>query len=122
VSRTHAALQRRGDSVYVQDLGSSGGTFVNGNPVEGTKLQQGGPSANNPARDIDAEAMAGMADRLNRMMAETVTFRDRSAVARFFDGLEFVEPGLVQASKWRPASESEAASPAALWGGVARKP
>ncbi|HYB86924.1 MAG TPA: FHA domain-containing protein [Streptosporangiaceae bacterium] len=30
VSRTHAALQRRGAAVYVQDLGSSGGTFVNG--------------------------------------------------------------------------------------------
>jgi len=30
VSRTHAALQRRGNSVYVEDLGSSGGTFVNG--------------------------------------------------------------------------------------------
>jgi hypothetical protein len=28
---------------------------------------------------------------------------------------------LVQASKWRPASEMEAASPAALWAGVARK-
>ena len=63
-----------------------------------------------------------MADSLNKMMAEKVTFRDRSAVARFFDGLELVEPGLVQASKWRPTSDSEAASPAALWGGVARKP
>lgn len=30
VSRTHAALQRRGSAVYVQDLGSTGGTFVNG--------------------------------------------------------------------------------------------
>jgi trans-aconitate methyltransferase len=75
-----------------------------------------------PAKDIDAEAMAKMADSLNQMMAEKVTFRDRAGVARFFDGLELVEPGLVQASKWRPVSESEAASPAALWGGVARKP
>jgi S-adenosyl methyltransferase len=75
-----------------------------------------------PAKDIDAEAMAKMADSLNKMMAEKVTFRDRPAVARFFDGLELVEPGMVQASKWRPASESEAASPAALWAGVARKP
>jgi len=56
------------------------------------------------------------------MMAEKVTFRDRPAVAGFFDGLELVEPGLVQASKWRPISEAEAASPAALWAGVARKP
>ena len=74
-----------------------------------------------PAKDIDAAAMAKMADSLNQMMAEKVTFRDRLAVAGFFDGLELVEPGMVQASKWRPASELEAASPAALWVGVARK-
>jgi hypothetical protein len=74
-----------------------------------------------PAKDIDAESMAKMAATLNQMMAEKVTFRDRPAVARFFTGLELVEPGMVQASKWRPASEVEAASPAALWAGVARK-
>jgi trans-aconitate methyltransferase len=75
-----------------------------------------------PAKDIHAESMARMAETLNKMMAEKVTFRDHSAVARFFDGLELVEPGMVQASKWRPISEAEAASPAALWAGVARKP
>jgi S-adenosyl methyltransferase len=75
-----------------------------------------------PAKDIDADAMAKMAESLNKMMAEKVTFRDRPAVARFFDGLELVEPGMVQASKWRPANEDEAASPAALWAGLARKP
>jgi S-adenosyl methyltransferase len=75
-----------------------------------------------PAKDIDAESMAKMAESLNKMMAEKVTFRDRPAVARFFDGLELVEPGMVQASKWRPANEDEAASPAALWAGVARRP
>ena len=74
-----------------------------------------------PAKDIDAASMAKMADSLNQMMAEKVTFRDRPAVARFFDGLELAEPGLVQASKWRPVSELEEASPAALWAGVARK-
>ncbi len=30
VSRTHAALRRCGNAVYVEDLGSFGGTFVNG--------------------------------------------------------------------------------------------
>ncbi len=75
-----------------------------------------------PARDINAEAMARMAESLNKMMAEKVTFRDNAAVARFFTGLELTEPGMVQASKWRPVSETEAASPAALWAGVARKP
>ena len=33
VSRAHAALQRRGNAVYVQDLGSSGGTFIDGTAV-----------------------------------------------------------------------------------------
>ena len=75
-----------------------------------------------PAKDINAEAMARMAESLNKMMAEKVSFRDNAAVARFFDGLDLVDPGMVQASKWRPTSESEAASPAALWAGVARKP
>ena len=73
------------------------------------------------ASDINAEAMAKMAASLNQTMAEKVTFRDRPAVSRFFDGLDLVEPGLVQASKWRPASEEEANRPAALWAGVARK-
>ena len=73
------------------------------------------------AKDINAAAMAKMAESLNQMMAEKVTFRDRPAVIRFFGGLELVEPEMVQASKWRPDSELEAASPAALWAGVARK-
>jgi hypothetical protein len=74
-----------------------------------------------PASDIDAEAMAKMAAGLNQTMAEKVTLRDKDAVAGFFTGLELVEPGLVQASKWRPASEEEANRPAALWAGVALK-
>ena len=78
-------------------------------------------AVSHPASDINAEEMAKMADVLNHMMAEKVTFRDRAAVSKFFDGLDLAEPGLVQASKWRPASELEAASPAALWAGVARK-
>ena len=41
VSRTHAALERRDGLVYVQDLGSSGGTFVNGNPARSAELHQG---------------------------------------------------------------------------------
>ena len=33
VSRTHAAMRRHANAVYVQDLGSSSGTFVNGEAV-----------------------------------------------------------------------------------------
>jgi hypothetical protein len=74
-----------------------------------------------PAADIETEAMAQMAERLNKLMAEKVTFRSRQQVARFFEGLELVEPGMVRVQEWRPASEIEAKSPAALWGGVGRK-
>jgi len=74
-----------------------------------------------PAADIETEAMAQMAERLNKLMAEKVTFRNRAQVALFFDGLELVEPGLVRVQQWRPVSEIEAKSPAALWGGVGRK-
>jgi hypothetical protein len=48
--------------------------------------------------------------------------RGRAEVSRFFAGLDLVEPGVVQISTWRPRSELEGAAPAALWGGVARKP
>lgn len=41
VSRTHAALQRHGSAMYVQDLGSSGGTFVNGDQVTSQELRPG---------------------------------------------------------------------------------
>jgi hypothetical protein len=74
-----------------------------------------------PAKDIHAAEMAAMAAQLNRMMAEKVTFRTRDEVAPFFAGLELVEPGMTNVPDWRPETEEEAASPAALWGGVARK-
>ena len=74
-----------------------------------------------PASDIEAQAQGELARRLNQTMAEKVTLRDRAQVARFFDGLELVEPGLVRVPEWRPASEAEASSPAGLWGGVGRK-
>lgn len=37
VSRTHARLQRHGQAVYVEDLGSSAGTFVNGVAASGSR-------------------------------------------------------------------------------------
>lgn len=41
VSRNHAMLVRRGDGVYVDDLGSLNGTYVNRRRIESHKLADG---------------------------------------------------------------------------------
>jgi O-methyltransferase involved in polyketide biosynthesis len=57
-----------------------------------------------------------------------VPYRPRShaQTARFFAGLELVEPGLVQVPRWRPEPGGDASAgddkPMPLFGGVARKP
>jgi hypothetical protein len=67
--------------------------------------------------------LAEFARALNeRQLDAPLVLRDRARVTAFFDGLELVEPGVVQLSKWRPRSEIESAAAAALWGGIARKP
>jgi hypothetical protein len=50
-------------------------------------------------------------------------FRDRTEVRAFFEGLEIVEPGLVDVTEWRPDSSAEVRAPVAFdYGGVGRKP
>ena len=75
------------------------------------------------ASDIDPDETAEMIGRLNEHLAEgNFTGRPRDVVARFFDGLDPVAPGVVKVTQWHPRSELEARGPASLWGGVARKP
>ena len=76
------------------------------------------------ASDLYPEAMAEFTRVLNEQTkpSERGTIRSHAEVARFFDGLDVVEPGVVQISEWRPRSESEAGATATLWGAVGRKP
>jgi hypothetical protein len=77
---------------------------------------------NHLTADIYPE-MSQFAAELNKHNLEApLVLRDHAQVSSFFDGLEMVEPGVVQVSKWRPQSEEEATAAGALWGGVARKP
>jgi O-methyltransferase involved in polyketide biosynthesis len=49
--------------------------------------------------------------------------RTPAEIARFFDGLELLEPGVVSCSRWRPdPSPFGEPDEVALYGGVARKP
>ena len=74
-----------------------------------------------PATDINSPGVGRLASRLNELMPVKLRFRARAEVARFFDGLELVEPGLVRAPEWRPDSDADLDNPAAVWAGVARK-
>ncbi len=75
------------------------------------------------ASDISPEEMAEMIRRMNEHLAEgNHVGRTRHVVARFFDGLDLLEPGVVKVTEWRPDSKFQAEGPTSLWGGVARKP
>ena len=74
-----------------------------------------------PASDIQAAAMAGMATRLNQLMAQRVKPRSKEEVTAFFDGLDLVEPGVIRCPEWRPDRPRDAAGKSTMWGGVAKK-
>ena len=73
------------------------------------------------ASDIFPEELAAFARDFNSRSSEKVTLRNHDEVARFFTGLDLVEPGVVEVSEWRPRSELESAAANAVWCGVARK-
>ena len=73
------------------------------------------------ASDIEPEKMAEMAKRLNRLLAQKGTYRNREQVTDFFAGLDLIEPGVAPVQHWRQDSEVEGARRAAMWGGIGRK-
>ncbi|HEY5989901.1 MAG TPA: SAM-dependent methyltransferase [Streptosporangiaceae bacterium] len=75
-----------------------------------------------PASDIQSAAMAEMAKRINnRRPAAPATLRGRSAITRFFTGLEILDPGIVQPHRWRPTSRDVTGVDVTAWCGVGRK-
>ena len=76
-------------------------------------------SISHPASDIEPEKAADIANRLKPLSYQQYTPRTRAQVLRLFDGLELVEPGLVQVQLWRPAIEVP--DTFSVWAGVARK-
>jgi hypothetical protein len=75
--------------------------------------------------DFDPVPLAEVQRRYHEH-GETLVFRSHSQARRFFDGLDIIEPGLVQVHKWRPDSAVDpsliADGDIAMYGGVARKP
>jgi O-methyltransferase involved in polyketide biosynthesis len=69
--------------------------------------------------DPEVRAFAARLSELNPAFPSTL--RGRQQVADLFAGLDLVEPGVVQISRWRPEPD-QGTGAAPLWGGVARKP
>ena len=75
-----------------------------------------------PASDIRTAQQAEMTRRVNeRMSGPKATMRDRAAISRFFDGLDLLDPGVVQPQQWRPEPGMAAPGQVTAWCGVARK-
>jgi S-adenosyl methyltransferase len=75
-----------------------------------------------PARDIQPDAAAEAVRRYNKLVSVPQTRRTRAEVSRFFDGLELLEPGVVQLHQWRPAGDLVPPNAVSSHGGVGRKP
>lgn len=72
VSRAHALIRRQSGAIWLEDLGSTGGTFVNGEPVTGSRALRHG----------DAVRFGSVETR----------FEDRSSQMEREDATEMLEP------------------------------
>jgi hypothetical protein len=70
------------------------------------------------ASDIEAEAVAVMADGYSQRAAVPITPRSRGQVVRFFDGMTLIGPGVAPATGWYGPDDSVGALPAYLGLGV----
>jgi hypothetical protein len=75
--------------------------------------------------DVMADEVTNAAKLINEQPGFKLVPRTRDEVARFFDRLELVEPGVVLIDQWRPDEGTPAPSeewPAPFYGAVGRKP
>ena len=75
-----------------------------------------------PASDVDLGVAPAFRQLNTRMGSTQVVARSHQQITRFFDGLDMVDPGLVQLHRWRPGPGADTTRPLAAYGGVARKP
>jgi hypothetical protein len=92
-----------------------------------TRLMEAVPSGSwlalsHPARDVHPHQVTEAASRFNQLAPAKATLRTRAEILRFFDGLELLEPGLVQVHQWRPGLAAPGHNQeAAGYCGLARK-
>jgi hypothetical protein len=69
-----------------------------------------------------AQTLQEMDEVWKRSSQQQYTPRDRDQVARFFDGTDLVEPGLVRVEEWHPEPGAADARTTIMWCAVGRKP
>jgi O-methyltransferase involved in polyketide biosynthesis len=93
-----------------------------------SRLAQAMPSGsylalNHPTLEVTGEKMATAIRYWNEYGTPPGTHRTPAELARFFDGLDLVEPGVVSITRWRPeATSSGEAEEIDQFGAVGRKP
>ena len=76
-----------------------------------------------PASDVDQYVGPALRQLSMRMGGTRAVPRSHQQVSSFFDGLDLVEPGVVQLHRWRPGSGvDDTGRDLAAYGAVARKP
>jgi hypothetical protein len=70
---------------------------------------------------FDPETLREAQDASGRRVQQQITWRNREQVARFFEGTDLVEPGLVRVEEWRPEPGPSGTDRSSLWGAVGRK-
>jgi hypothetical protein len=73
------------------------------------------------ASDIQPQAVAEMTGRYNQLASARFTARSREQVARFFDGLDLIEPGVAPIQQWAASGPDGAAAALAGYGAVGMK-
>jgi hypothetical protein len=75
-----------------------------------------------PASDrLTLETADALGNVTDQMVQQSITYRSREQIARFFDGTDLVEPGIVAIEDWRPSLGPTMAGRSSLWCAVGRK-
>jgi O-methyltransferase involved in polyketide biosynthesis len=79
---------------------------------------------NHSTSAVSGAAMEEAVAHWNRVGTPPMTLRSPQQIARFFDGLDLLEPGVVSCSRWRPDISPAGGQPPEVdeFCGVARKP
>jgi hypothetical protein len=70
---------------------------------------------------LDQKMLDYLNDDTDQRARQQLTVRSRKEVARFFEGMDLVEPGLVRLEEWRPSPATDEAGKSTLWCAVGQK-